>query len=159
MCFSRHIGSLLILLLSQCATAGSVVNENVNDVVNGEVTKVADLVANKNVTEVMAAENPATVQLNITPDTCVSLQQGRICYSTVTASWQSQQDLDLCLALDNEILQCWTQQSQGKHKFEFASPQTSVVRLLQQQQVMAQAKIKVNWVHKASKVTRHWRLF
>jgi hypothetical protein len=155
MCFSRHFGFLLILMLSHCATAAGVADQ----IVDGEVSKITPQVTNKNVTDVLAPTNPATVQLNITPDTCVSLQQGRICYSTVTASWHSQQDLDLCLALDNEILQCWTQQSQGKYKFEFASPQTSVVRLLQQQKVMAQAPIKVNWVHQASKVKRHWRLF
>ena len=107
------------------------------------------------------ATDAAAVELNITPDTCVSLQQGRTCYSKVTARWHSNQPLDLCLTIENQVLQCWTQQQQGQHQFEFAAAATSVVRLLhdQQQQPLAQAQIKVNWVHKASKAKRHWRLF
>jgi len=105
------------------------------------------------------AADEVAVVLKLTPDTCVSLQQGRTCYSKVTANWHSNQPLDLCLAIEEQVLQCWKQQQQGQHQFEFAAASSSVVRLLQQQHQLAQAKIEVNWVHKASRVKRHWRLF
>lgn len=105
------------------------------------------------------AAEEVSVVLKLTPDTCVSLQQGRTCYSKVTAIWHSNQPLDLCLTIEEQILQCWKQQQQGRHQFEFAAANTSLVRLVQQQQQLAQAKIEVNWVHKASRVKRHWRLF
>lgn len=105
-----------------------------------------------------AAETVAVV-LKITPDTCVSLQQGRTCYSKVTARWHSNQPLDLCLTIEDQVLQCWKQQQQGQHQFEFAATSTSVVRLLREQQPLAQARIEVNWVHKTSRAKRHWRLF
>lgn len=107
----------------------------------------------------VGAADVTAVELKITPDTCVSLQQGRTCYSKVSAHWHSNQPLDLCLVIDDQVLQCWKQQQQGQHQFEFAAAATSVVRLLQDQQPLAQAHIKVNWVHKASKTKRHWRLF
>ena len=99
------------------------------------------------------------VELKVTPETCVSLQQGRTCYSKITAQWQSTEPLDLCLVLENQVLHCWTQQQRGQHQFEFAAASGGKVLLLQQQQPVAQAKIEVNWVHKASKTKRHWRLF
>ena len=99
------------------------------------------------------------VELTLTPDTCVSLQQGRTCYSKVTAQWQSTELVDLCLVIENQVLQCWTQQQQGQHQFEFAAASSSKVLLVHQQQPVAQAEIEVNWVHKASKTKRHWRLF
>lgn len=105
------------------------------------------------------AADAVAVVLKITPDTCVSLQQGRTCYSKVTARWHSNQPLDLCLAIEDQVLQCWKQQQQGQHQFEFAGAASSMVRLLQQQQQLAQAQIEVNWVHKASRAKRHWRLF
>jgi len=99
------------------------------------------------------------VELNVTPETCISLQQGRTCYSKITARWQSGQPLDLCLALGAQILRCWTQQQQAEHQFEFAAASSGKVILLHQEQPVAQATIAVNWVHKASKTKRHWRLF
>lgn len=105
------------------------------------------------------AADTMAVELNLTPDTCVSLQQGRTCYSKVKAQWQSTEPVDLCLVLEEKVLQCWTQQQQGQHQFEFAAASSAKVLLLHQQQPVAQAKIKVNWVHKASKTKRHWRLF
>jgi hypothetical protein len=105
------------------------------------------------------AADAVDIEFKVTPDTCVSLQQGRTCYSKITAQWQSAEPLDLCLALENQVLHCWTQQQQGQHQFEFAAASGSKVLLLQQQQPVAQAKIEVNWVHKASKTKRHWRLF
>ena len=105
------------------------------------------------------AADAVVVVLKITPDTCVSLQQGRTCYSKVTARWHSNQPLDLCLTIEDQMLQCWKQQQQGQHQFEFAGASASMVRLLQNQQPLAQAQIEVNWVHKASRAKRHWRLF
>ncbi len=104
------------------------------------------------------AETPA-VMLKVTPDKCISLQQGRACYSKVTAQWHSSQPLDLCLKLDDAELHCWHQQQAGSYVFEFAGAQASSVQLWQQQQVVAQSRIEVKWVHTASKTKRHWRLF
>ncbi len=108
---------------------------------------------------VAAAETSSGVELQVTPDKCISLQQGRTCYSQVTASWRSQTPQDLCLMLQEQQLYCWQQQRSGRYQFEFAAPQSAVLQLRQQQQVLQQVTIEVNWVHKASKTKRHWRLF
>lgn len=101
----------------------------------------------------------AATELQVTPDKCISLQQGRICYSKVTASWRSQTPADLCLFMHDQPLHCWQQQSSGSFAFEFAAEQSTLLQLRQQQQVVQQVLIEVNWVHKASKTKRHWRLF
>ena len=103
--------------------------------------------------------NFESVVLAVTPDKCISIQQGRTCYSTVTARWHSAQPLDLCLTLADKVLKCWQHQIQGSHQFEFAAAQSTKVMLRQQQQVLAQVEVEVNWVHKASKIKLHWRLF
>jgi hypothetical protein len=100
-----------------------------------------------------------STELQVTPDKCISLQQGRTCYSKVTASWRSQTPLDLCLFMHDQQLHCWQQHSSGTLVFEFAAEQSTLLQLRQQQQVVQQVLIEVNWVHKASKTKRHWRLF
>jgi hypothetical protein len=104
-------------------------------------------------------DTPSGVELHVTPDKCISLQQGRTCYSQVTASWRSKTPQDLCLMLQEQQLYCWQQQSSGRYQFEFAAPQSAVLQLRQQQHILQQVTIEVNWVHKASKTKRHWRLF
>lgn len=106
-----------------------------------------------------AAETPSSVELHVTPDKCISLQQGRTCHSQVTAVWHSQTPQDLCLMLQEQQLYCWQQQRSGRYQFEFAAAQSTVLQLRQQQQVVQQVTIEVNWVLKASKTKRHWRLF
>lgn len=114
-------------------------------------------------TKVLAAtpetDFAATTALQVTPDKCISLQQGRTCYSKVTARWRSETPLDLCLFMHDRQLHCWQQQSSGTFQFEFAAEQSALLQLRQQQQVVQQVIIEVNWVHKASRTKRHWRLF
>lgn len=98
-------------------------------------------------------------ELQVTPDKCISLQQGRTCYSKVTARWHSQTPLDLCLFMHEQQLHCWQQHRSGSFEFEFAAEQSTLLQLRQQQQVVQQVLIEVNWVHKASRTKRHWRLF
>ena len=120
---------------------------------------VESVECNANETKAFDDNSNKVVVLTVTPDKCISLQQGRTCYSTVTARWHSVKPLDLCLTLAEQVLQCWQQQSWGSHQFEFAAAQSSTLALRQHQQVLTQIEIEVNWVHKASKIKRHWRLF
>lgn len=107
-----------------------------------------------------ATEMTATaVQLKLTPDTCVALQQGRPCYATIQVQWRNQQPLPLCLYAGTEKLQCWAEGTSGQWRYEFVASDSQRLQLKHAEIVLAESMIKVNWVQKNPKVKRHWRLF
>jgi hypothetical protein len=112
-------------------------------------------------THAAAATAPTTaaVQFKLTPDTCVALQQGRLCYATINIQWQTSQPLDVCLHAGTEKLQCWQASSTGRLRYEFVATDSQQLQLIGADGVLAAAVVKVNWVQKNPKVKRHWRLF
>lgn len=100
-----------------------------------------------------------TVSLKLTPDRCVALQQGRLCYATIQIQWQSNQAQDLCLYAGSEKLQCWQASTSGQWRYEFVARDNQPLQLISTDGVRAEAVVKVNWVQKNPKVKRHWRLF
>ena len=107
------------------------------------------------------AETQASVLL--TPVRCVALHQGQMCYQKVQVSWSSAQVGNYCLYVDDqpEPLHCWQAQAQGNYAYEFASAQSQVLQLKnEQQQLLAQATMEVAWVYKSNTRRKtHWRLF
>lgn len=100
-----------------------------------------------------------TTFLKLTPDRCVALQQGRLCYATIQIQWQSKQAQDLCLYAGSEKLQCWHASNNGQWRYEFVARDNQILQLISADGVQAEALVKVNWVQKNPKVKRHWRLF
>jgi hypothetical protein len=97
--------------------------------------------------------------IKLTPDTCVALQQGRLCYATIRIKWQTDTAQDLCLHAGQEQLYCWQASREGQLDYEFVGQENVSLQLIGGNGVVAEAVIKVNWVQKNSKVKRHWRLF
>lgn len=102
--------------------------------------------------------------LQLTPATCVSLQQGRNCHTQVQVSWQLPQADHVCLYLQQQVLQCWQDSSAAtwRWRFDYASSQQLTLWRLdqngQRQLLLASASVEVNWVHNAQK-KRLWRRF
>jgi hypothetical protein len=107
-----------------------------------------------------AGEEQASVNaLKLTPDTCVSLQQGRLCYAKITIQWQSSKPVNVCLKVNQIQLECWQQSQRGQIHYEFVGSESMPVQLVSENAVLADTVIKVNWVQKNPKIKRHWRLF
>lgn len=107
-------------------------------------------------------------QLTLTPQHCVTLEQGRLCYADIRVSWQllsaavphqAAQPAQLCLYLAQQRLRCWPYQTQGQWQFEFAAAQSQQLDLRVAGQLVASRTIQVSWVQQKSRHKRQWRLF
>jgi hypothetical protein len=105
------------------------------------------------------AEQASVNALKLTPDTCVTLQQGRLCYAKITIQWQSTTPTNVCLKVNQIQLQCWQDSQRGQIHYEFVGSESMPVQLVTNDMVLAETVIKVNWVQKNPKIKRHWRLF
>lgn len=98
-------------------------------------------------------------RLQISPQHCVTLEEGRTCYATVNVQWQAPAPADVCLLLAGEPLQCWRHLPTGSWQFEFAAAQSQLLTLQVGTEVMASQQLTVSWVQKRQGTKRHWRLF
>lgn len=102
--------------------------------------------------------------LQLTPTTCVTLQQGRSCHTQVQVSWQLAQADNVCLYLQQQVLQCWqnSDAAQWRWRFEYITSQQLTLWRLgkdgQPTELLDTAVVEVNWVHNAQK-KRLWRRF
>lgn len=114
------------------------------------------------------------VEFDISPNRCVALNEGQVCYQTLEASWQSDQKTSLCLIIKDEEqpLVCWDDVLKGKVTIEFGSSRSLVFQLHSvdpppggeisslARPVAAEAEVIVTWVYSESKKKRSsWRLF
>lgn len=97
------------------------------------------------------------------PAKCVTLTQGRQCFATVTLNWQAPIIGNYCIYQvgTNKALDCWYNQQKNTITFEFESNKSVQYKLVENSSelVIADARIEVSWVHKASPRKRRWRLF
>lgn len=105
------------------------------------------------------SEQELANSIKLTPDTCVTLQQGRLCYAKITIQWQSITPANVCLKVNQIQLQCWQDSQRGQIHYEFVGSESMPVQLVTDEMVLAETVIKVNWVQKNPKIKRHWRLF
>lgn len=105
------------------------------------------------------SEQELANSIKLTPDTCVTLQQGRLCYAKITIQWQSITSANVCLKVNQIQLQCWQDSQRGQIHYEFVGSESMPVQLVTDEMVLAETVIKVNWVQKNPKIKRHWRLF
>jgi hypothetical protein len=101
-------------------------------------------------------------QLIAQPALCVTLHEGRKCFTTIKLTWSVVTVGDFCLyqKVPRRKVKCW-QQSKGNHTLlEFASSEKLTFQLIDQKNVpVAETLIDVSWVHKATPRKRRWRLF
>ncbi len=104
------------------------------------------------------------VNLTVSPEQCVAMQQGQNCYVAVELFWQAQVKDNYCLysSTQQQPLQCWNDTLSGKLKKEFTTKNNLLFFLRKQnhQQAIATAKVKMAWVHKKKGKPRlSWRMF
>ena len=98
----------------------------------------------------------------VKPSTCVTIREGRDCFTKITFNWRLPEQKNVCLVDKNanKVLKCWQNSHEGQAKFEFKS-QIKVTYLLldQEQNVLGETLVDVSWVYKASPRKRRWRIF
>lgn len=110
----------------------------------------------------------AKITFSVQPQQCVTLRQGRDCFTTVTIQWQKNTEQALCLYEMNtkqsdsqKQLMCWQKSSKGQTSVDFESSDnlTYQLRTLEDEHLIAEAEVVVSWVHKKTTRRRRWRLF
>ena len=102
--------------------------------------------------------------LHLTPNTCVTLQQGRSCHTLVQVTWQLAKPGNVCLYRQQQALQCWKNSDKAKWHWRFEYEHSQQLTLWRQgedgqlTEKLGTAFVDVNWVHNANK-KRMWRRF
>lgn len=104
-----------------------------------------------------AAEQPW--QLKATPSQCVALEPDRVCYADINIQWYATDAHQVCLKIDDRVLQCWTQTNQAQWTYELAAKQSQQLALVVDGQEVIQMSLQVSYVQKANRLKRRWRLF
>jgi len=104
------------------------------------------------------------IELRVSPDRCVALTQGQICYQTIIFTWEATEENEYCLFQKSKRLPlvCWEKASAGKVTIEFESPETLhfELKLGQEGKIVGESEIMVTWVYGKQKKRRtSWRLF
>ncbi len=102
--------------------------------------------------------------LSASPSKCIALREGRNCYTQVSLDWQVKKSRDYCLyiASNRQVpLKCWQDNERGQLIFDFESNKGITFILVEQQsqEIIADAKVEMGWVHKRISRKRRWRLF
>ena len=95
------------------------------------------------------------------PTSCITLHQGRECFTNITIEWQSIDKGDYCIYQEKKRIRCWQNSSRNKTTFTFESSENITFYLVKRNSdaVLAETTITVGWVHKATPRKRRWRLF
>lgn len=112
----------------------------------------------------IASEHKQPITFTATPEQCVALHKGQVCYQDVLFQWQTPASGRFCLMLsqDQQPLTCWEGKALQQYKYSFESDSTTIFSLVSQDDLNAVAKVKVvvTWVYKAPKQSPSgWRLF
>jgi len=85
------------------------------------------------------------VSLSIKPLACIVKTQGQPCELNVTAHWQTNVPMNLCLYQRNNLIQCWKKQRQALKRFSIEITESTEFRLLNsKQEVVASVQIAIN---------------
>ena len=104
-----------------------------------------------------------TESLKVSPQKCVALKQGNICYQDIGIKWQSPEIGHYCLYLEtrNEPLKCWENADSGQFSFEFSESDSSRISLRNENsnELLGESRIEVKWVYKSKRKSTSWRVF
>ena len=102
--------------------------------------------------------------LEVTPQRCVALRKGQICYLEVNFSWQTNFPGNYCL-FNTKVplaLYCWDDVDNGMFNLDFQSNENGhfVLRQKDNPRDLASTEVIVAWVYGNKKRQRsRWRLF
>lgn len=105
----------------------------------------------------------ATVDLRVTPASCVALHRGQVCFQRLQLRWENPEGLRLCLfhQAASEALHC-TAVSTALYRHEYRSDDSEVFTLREAMsgEVLATATVTTAWVYRTGKRSSSgWRLF
>ncbi len=102
-------------------------------------------------------------QLQVKPEKCVALREGRDCLAQLTFQWFAPTQGNYCLVEQDSfaVLRCWENSQQGQYQFKFEGQQTTQYNLVLQgdRQPMVSTQVEVSWVYQTKNKKRRWRLF
>lgn len=104
----------------------------------------------------------AETHLQVKPAKCVALNEGRTCFANVVFSWQSPEKQSLCIyqKQPKKKIACWHSPAKQEIAFKFKSNQSQIYQLINQEDIiLAETMIEVNWVYDAGPRKRRWRVF
>ncbi len=104
-----------------------------------------------------------TTIFDATPQKCVALRRGNVCYADITLTWQLPQQGDVCIRslTSGHIMQCWQQSQQGAMALSFESTESLTYQLINKNtaELIGETHVQVTWVYSNKKKKRRWRLF
>lgn len=99
----------------------------------------------------------------ITPNNCVSIAQGRDCYTDIVISWQLSLPKKACLFKQGieKPLACWPKANKGSYLVSIVEKEDTryVLVNLANNEVLFSEIMSVTWVYKESRKKRRWRIF
>lgn len=104
------------------------------------------------------------IAFTATPERCVALHKGQICYQEVLFRWQTPSYGEYCLVMSKSgrRITCWNGASQQEYHYNFEGDKTTSFSLIADDKAdpLARVKVVVTWVYKAPKQSQSgWRLF
>ena len=102
--------------------------------------------------------------MKVSPEQCVAMRQGQVCYVSVQLSWQVDTPGNYCLYTvgESKALNCWINTAAGELKKSFDSKINLEFSLRRQNDSISltTAVVKMAWVHKKKGQPRKsWRIF
>ena len=110
------------------------------------------------------AINSQESYLKVSPERCVALREGQICYQNIVLDWQTVNKGNYCLFFkdNSRPLRCWSNLNQAQFKMDFQSKQSKrfVLKTKDSARGVASVEVSVAWVYGNKKRRRaSWRLF
>jgi len=106
--------------------------------------------------------NAKEATLTIVPNKCVALSKGKTCYQTITFTYSSSNDENICLfRSDNpKPLACWENESNIVFRYEYSSKTSDWFSVINSDnELLASEKMNVVWVYRKPRKRNQWRLF
>lgn len=99
-----------------------------------------------------------------TPNQCVALNRGQVCYQDVTLVWRSKRQGNYCVRSSqlDEPMRCWQGQREGELALSVEAEESVLFTLNENvtDEKLAEALMRVAWVYKQKrKKIASWRLF
>ena len=104
-----------------------------------------------------------SIEFTALPEQCVTLRQGRNCFTEINIQWKSYTEQTLCLYQKGitQQLRCWQNDKKAAITIEFISNKSISYQLrsLPNDTLVAETHVTVSWLHKTNIRKRRWRLF
>jgi len=101
-------------------------------------------------------------ELTVSPNKCVALRKGQLCYQTLRLRFNAIIEGDYCLKANNQEkpLKCWFSIKSAQYRYALASSEAIDFQVFNSnKRPVAAAKVNIAWVYKQSRSRNRWRLF